>query len=103
VTFKVRERMGGMFEHGVAHAGTVLEPAEDDEQKIVDLAGCAEVADEEGDLPRALFDVEMTEIKAAKKGAEEYKFARQVVTEVHFVSTMGISDCWIASRPVRLR
>jgi hypothetical protein len=64
--------MGGMFEHCNAHAGTVLEPAEDDEQQIMDLAGCLKVVDEEGDFPQALFDVEVAEVDASKERAQKY-------------------------------
>ena len=96
MAFEVRERTGGMFEHCEAHAGTVLEPAEDNEQQIVDLAGCSEVTDEEGYLPRALFDVEVAEVEASEERAEEYEFAREVAAEVNFGEDNG--DHWSLDR-----
>ena len=60
-----------MFEHGKAHASAVLEPAEDNEEQIVDLARCSKVADEEGDLSCALLDVKVAEVEASEVGAEK--------------------------------
>jgi hypothetical protein len=60
-----------MFQHGKAHASAVLEPAEDDEEQIVDLARCLKVADKEGDFPCALLDVKVATVKASEVGAEK--------------------------------
>jgi hypothetical protein len=47
VTFKVGKREGWSFKDGKAGAGAVLKPAENDQEEIVDLARCSEVADDE--------------------------------------------------------
>ena len=92
VALEVRKRIRGMFEHGKAHAGAVLEPAKDDEEQIVDLAGCSKVADKEVDLPCALLDVKVAEVEASEVGAEKDQFAQEIATEVHFGEDDG--DHW---------
>ncbi len=37
----------------------------------MDLAKCSKVADEEGDLSRALLDVKVAEVEASEVGAEK--------------------------------
>jgi hypothetical protein len=62
----VGERIGWAFEYREADASAVLEPAENNEKKVMFLAGCSEVVDDECDLTGALFDVKVAEVKAAK-------------------------------------
>ena len=62
----------------------------------MDLAWCAKMADEEGDLTCALFDVEMSEIETSNERAELNKFLQEVAAEVHFGEDNG--DHWPLDR-----